>query len=1167
MHDSGSGGRKGVSRFGDALAMLAVLFGAWIAAAGAAELPVTRILPEPALQRGTYDFPYSVCLDGDTLAFGSPFYGGGWWGPGSVALVRRGDDGWDFLTRLRLRHGYDEMLGFSVVIKGRLLVAGAATAHDGRGGVWLFWDTSDAGDWSQTSEGELPLVHAGPSSYLGQMVALDGRALAVASTTELLLLVDISTSGDWSEWRELVVSPEGGWSGGDDISAVAVNGRTIAVGTASTGEDGEKSGAVHLFHDISAAGDWSDVGETVVMPSDAREGLRFGSSITLAGRRLVVGATGRDETTGKRGAFYVFDDASAARDWSELSETRLARSADDDRPSFGGPVAVDGRTLVASSSYYVMLLEDTSAAGDWSGFSETDVTPYTPDGSVPRPMPVAVQAGTAAVADPGDLQDFGSPGELAILERSPEWAVVDRFWGYTIGDISPMGFGTSVALDGETLMVGRPFDDLGKGAAGSVEVYRYEAGQWQYLTDLRQDVAAPGSNFGSELVLRGRDLLVSGKGSSQSGWGNGGVFVLQDVSVAGDWSEQRQTRLVASDTDFLATSSLSVAFDDRTAFVGNLHAVYVLMDESTAGDWSEVRERKVDIPTSRAGIEVAAAGRTLAVMDEATPSGGAIWIVQDLSVAGDWSELRRVRVAAGDATSSSQLGKALEVLSPRLAAAGEPADDHFRGAVYLFRDTSARNDWSQVTETRMIWPREGTSHGFGGALAASGRWLVVGAENDGEAAAISGAAWLFHDTSGAGDWSTWTGAKLVSPNPWSNDGFGATAAADSGWVVVGAPREDTAGVNNGAVYLYQNSVLDIADLAVTVDANPAVGVGQFAVHSAVVVNRGIDEATGLAVSWELPADVPIAAIGGEGWSCGPIASSVSCSRTSLHAGASSSVAVTLAPTRVGQIVTSVEVSAAEVSFPGPDDGVRDDEGEPEGRARDLLPSHGRGRLERPRRVARPGPPVRLAGRRLHCRWFRGGGDLVAGVQPHGEAARGHRPTEEPQAADPLPQPTRGSHSARDRRLYRARGARARREQPPRGDSGDDHPAREPEVGRREALVERQERRLGCARLLEREKSGVVNVSSNTGEALDGQLLRAGPDGRVREARLRGKFLQRCPRWSSLRGLREGRRRRARAAPAPVGRSPQVTAPIRDPGPVRARHDDLPDGASDLLPTR
>ena len=164
-----------------------------------------------------------------------------------------------------------------------------------------------------------------------------------------------------------------------------------------------------------------------------------------------------------------------------------------------------------------------------------------------------------AFIDSGDTGEFGWEGHVTVLEKKPDWEVVTDLHGDDIGDSASMLFGSSVAIDGETLMVGRPIDDFQRDDAGSVEVYRLEGSRWRYLTDLQQSYPTTGSQFGSDLVLRGREVLVAGHGSGYHE-GSGGAFMVQDTSEAGDWSETRQTRLVAWDDSFLQTAGSLTRF-------------------------------------------------------------------------------------------------------------------------------------------------------------------------------------------------------------------------------------------------------------------------------------------------------------------------------------------------------------------------------------------------------------------------------------------------------------------------------------------------------------------------------------------------------------------------------------------------------------------------------
>jgi len=85
---------------------------------------------------------------------------------------------------------------------------------------------------------------------------------------------------------------------------------------------------------------------------------------------------------------------------------------------------------------------------------------------------------------------------------------------------------------------------------------------------------------------------------------------------------------------------------------------------------------------------------------------------------------------------------------------------------------------------------------FGGAIAALGSDRVMIGAMDSTAAPYSGAAYLFSATS-----TLLT--TITNPTPAPNDLFGSSMAAlGSDRVIIGAPSDDTAGTNTGAVYLF-----------------------------------------------------------------------------------------------------------------------------------------------------------------------------------------------------------------------------------------------------------------------------------------------------------------------------------------------------------------------------
>ena len=167
------------------------------------------------------------------------------------------------------------------------------------------------------------LLQAAP----GQAYAGLGRSLAVHGSTAVAGATHLDVVGSDSGGAYVFVAgPPGGWSQEAELLApqpaqqdyfgisVAVHGDTIAVGSLTDGGPGYQSGAVLLFE--RTGGTWSFVQQLV--GSGVQAGDWFGESVALVGDRLAVGCTRENHANGY-GLTYVFRRAGSA--WVE--EARL----------------------------------------------------------------------------------------------------------------------------------------------------------------------------------------------------------------------------------------------------------------------------------------------------------------------------------------------------------------------------------------------------------------------------------------------------------------------------------------------------------------------------------------------------------------------------------------------------------------------------------------------------------------------------------------------------------------------------------------------------------------------------------------------------------------------------------------------------------------------------
>jgi hypothetical protein len=266
---------------------------------------------------------------------------------------------------------------------------------------------------------------------------------------------------------------EFGWS-------VALSGDTLVVGawqedsSASGGEADNSApgaGAVYVF--IRNGGAWSQ--QAYLKASNAEAGDIFGSSVAISGDTLVVGAIGS-------AAAYVFTRSSGV--WSQQAYLKASNAEADDM--FGWSVAISGDTLVVGAC------EEESSA---SGGENDNSARYT---------------GAAYVF----TRSSGVWSQQAYLKASNAEA-----WDY---------FGWSVALSGDTLVVGAPYDpyelnigseDEGDNSAGAVYVFTRSGGVWSQQAYLKASNAEAGDWFGWRVAISGGTLVVGAcaEDSSASG--------------------------------------------------------------------------------------------------------------------------------------------------------------------------------------------------------------------------------------------------------------------------------------------------------------------------------------------------------------------------------------------------------------------------------------------------------------------------------------------------------------------------------------------------------------------------------------------------------------------------------------------------------------------------
>ncbi len=300
------------------------------------------------------------------------------------------------------------------------------------------------------------------------------------------------------------------------------------------------------------------------------------------------------------------------------------------------------------------------------------------------------------------------------------------------------GFGMTVASAGNRILVGAPHAGGSRGQTGKAFLFERESGNM--LREFSPPSPIGDDLFGLSAGLTADYVVVgSPRGKGQRGRAVGSVAVF-------DPETGTVLRVVTS------PNRATAAFGHAVAVQGALLAI---------GDPGAGTATTFDV--------------------------GEAWLVDIIS-----GEVRQTLTSPYAKTGQPDgFGHAVAFLGPVLAVSaplgGTDPVDH--GQVFLFDRESGQ--LRHVLES----PDPQTKAYFGWALAGNAEYLVVGALGQGIAQPEAGAAYLY---TSAGQFIQ----TLEAPEPKKGDHFGEAVALLAGSVIVGAPGDDTAGVDAGAVFVF-----------------------------------------------------------------------------------------------------------------------------------------------------------------------------------------------------------------------------------------------------------------------------------------------------------------------------------------------------------------------------
>lgn len=367
-------------------------------------------------------------------------------------------------------------------------------------------------------------------SVSGNTVAVGAPGAQIGQTVGAgAVYVFVKPKKGWKNMKQIakLTASDGTYTAGLGGS-VAIFGKTIVAGAPGATVGGNSlQGEAYVF--VKPNGGWKDMTETAKLTASDGQGQDlFGDSISISGTTVAVGAEQMARGSGKA---YVF--VMPAAGWVNMTQTaELTPSNPIVDSIFGNAVAIDVDTVVVGQAYknhaYVFL----KPAGGWANENETaelsatDIIDFDQfgysvaiHGKVVVVGKIALGPGTAYVfveplggwtnmtqtakLNPSDGMAgdaFGSAvftnGKLALigaanatvgsknqegaayifLKPSKGWKTTSKFNQKLIAKDNAAGsFGLSVAVSGNTAVIGAPSTSLGKNTnQGAAYVFGYQ---------------------------------------------------------------------------------------------------------------------------------------------------------------------------------------------------------------------------------------------------------------------------------------------------------------------------------------------------------------------------------------------------------------------------------------------------------------------------------------------------------------------------------------------------------------------------------------------------------------------------------------------------------------------------------------------------------------------
>ncbi len=373
-------------------------------------------------------------------------------------------------------------------------------------------------------------------------------------------------------------------------------------------------------------------------------------------------------------------------------------------------------------------------------------------------------------------------------------------------------FGWSVAINGDFLIAGAPFEDqiAPNDDAGAAYIFQRTAlNTWGNGVQILPQISEAGARFGSAVAIKGNYAIVGAPFGDISGVDSGTVYIFHFNGTSWDTG----TQITATDAEAGDQFGTSVSIDGNFAIIGaqnedttfndDAGAAYIFQLTSAPNNWGEVAKFRAATAQVGAnfGNSVAISGDYAIVgapFENETGVGvntGSAYIFHNTGP-NAWTD--SIRIIPSDSEAGAQFGNAVSIDGDYAVIGSQNKDTTIidTGAAYVFHRTGT-NIWDD--ESRISASDAEADDLFGSSVSINGDTAFIGAPSESQGSLLTGAAYIFYRT-GTNTWDRST--KITASDTHGDQEFGSSVSISGDDVVVGAQFDNASALDAGAAYIF-----------------------------------------------------------------------------------------------------------------------------------------------------------------------------------------------------------------------------------------------------------------------------------------------------------------------------------------------------------------------------